>query len=71
MNPRKSNFLGVSASYLHFALQVQLGKAIEWSRSPPEDLRLHPVQILKSLGGFGISRRDFSSDRPFLGKRRI
>jgi hypothetical protein len=29
-----------------------------------------PIQILKSLEGFGVSRGDFSSDGPFLGKRR-
>jgi hypothetical protein len=29
-----------------------------------------PVLDLKSLGGFGVSRGDFSIDGSFLGKRR-
>jgi hypothetical protein len=70
MYPRKSNLPGISAFYLNPGLQILLGEATKWSHSPPENLRLHPVQILKSLGGFGVSRSDFSSDRPFLGKVR-
>jgi hypothetical protein len=29
-----------------------------------------PVLVLTSLGGFGVSRGDFSIDRSFLGKMR-
>jgi hypothetical protein len=43
MIPRKSNLLGVSSSCLHLGFQTQLWEVIEWSHSPLENLRLHPL----------------------------
>jgi hypothetical protein len=70
MNPRKPSPPDVSSSFLHLGLQTQLGEVTEWSRFLQRTFGSIPVLILESLGGFGVSRRNFSSNGPFFEKGR-
>jgi hypothetical protein len=70
MYPRKSSLPGVSI--LLGALSFRLNEERQQSgvTSLQRTLGFIPILVLTSLGGFGISRGDFSIDGSFLGKRR-
>jgi hypothetical protein len=70
MYPRKSSILCVSTSFLLLEPQNQREEAIMWSHFPLENLCLHPVLIVTSLGGSEVIRGGFNIERSFLRKRR-
>jgi hypothetical protein len=64
MYTRKSNLLGVSAFYLNLGLRFSWGRQHSGVTLLQRTFGSITVQILKSLGGFRVSRSDFSSDGP-------